>query len=123
MGESLGEILRGIREANGLSLISVVGADGLLVESSQLPNIDGESLSATAASGLLMLDGLSAEMGTGPARQAMIEYENGIVFLTPLDEDMLLVAVAQADSNLGRLRLVIRRAIPAISQSLATLSW
>lgn len=121
MGESLGEILRGIRESNGLSLVSVVGADGLLVESSQVPNIDGESLSATAASGLLMLDGLSGEIGTGPARQAMIEYDDGVVMLTPLDDDLLLVAVAQAESNLGRLRLVIRRAVPAIAQAVASL--
>src|SRR5579875_3931415 len=106
MDESLGEILRGLRETNGLSLVSVVGADGLLVESSQVPNLDGETLSATAASGLLMLDGLASEIGGGPARLAMIEYDEGVVLLTPLDDDLLLVAVAQAESNLGRLRLV-----------------
>lgn len=118
---ALGDALRSLRESSGLDLVAVVAADGLLVDSAHAPDIDADSISAVAASGLLMMDALGHELGQGAAKQAILEYDGSLVVLTPLAEDLLLVAVSRSDANLGRLRLAIRRSVAEIAGELATI--
>ncbi|HET9017121.1 MAG TPA: roadblock/LC7 domain-containing protein [Thermomicrobiaceae bacterium] len=117
---SLADALQSLRDASGLVMASVVGADGLMVDASHAPEIDAESFSAFAASGLLMMDALGQELGEGSARQAILEYGNSVVMLTPLQEELLLVTVAKGEANLGRMRLTVRRFVNEISGALAT---
>lgn len=121
MTGSLGEALQSLRDQSGLLMASVVGADGLLVDSAQAPDVDAESFSAMAASGLLMMDSLGQELHEGSARQAILEYGQSVVVLTPLDDDLLLVAVSRGDTNLGRMRLIIRRFVDQISSAVAAI--
>lgn len=121
MSESLGDALQALRDASGFSLVSIVGSDGLLVESASDPDVDAESFSAVAASGLLMMDSLGQELREGSAKQAILEYGNSVVLLTPLDDDLLLVTVASGDTNLGRARLIIRRFVNQISSAVAAI--
>lgn len=121
MAGSLGEALQALRDASGLVVASVVGADGLLIEAAHSPEIDAETFSAMAASGLLMMDALAQELGEGSARQAILEYSQSTVILTPLDDDLLLVTVAQGDTNIGRMRLIIRRFVDQISSAVAAI--
>ena len=117
---SLGDALQALRDASGLVMASVVGADGLMIDSAQTADIDAESFSAFAASGLLMMDALGQELGEGSARQAILEYGNSVVMLTPLQDELLLVTVARGESNLGRMRLVVRRFVEQVSSAVAT---
>jgi len=117
---SLGEALQTLRDASGLMMASVVGADGLMIDSAHAPDVDAESFSAFAASGLLMMDALGQELGEGSARQAILEYGSSVVMLTPLQEELLLVTVAKGEANLGRMRLTVRRFVDQVSSALAT---
>jgi len=63
MTGSLGQALQALRDASGLQMASVVGADGLVVEAAAESGVDAESLSAMAVSGLLMMDALGQELG------------------------------------------------------------
>ncbi|MDI3340454.1 MAG: roadblock/LC7 domain-containing protein [Sphaerobacter sp.] len=121
MTGSLGEALAALRDSSGLLMASVVGADGLVIEAAAEPGVDVESLSATAVSGLLMMDALAQELGEGAAKQAILEYQSSVVALTPLGDELLLVTVARDDANLGRLRLVIRRFVDQIASAVAAL--
>ncbi|MFO7271072.1 MAG: roadblock/LC7 domain-containing protein [Sphaerobacter thermophilus] len=121
MTGSLGQALQALRDASGLQMASVVGADGLVVEAAAESGVDAESLSAMAVSGLLMMDALGQELGEGSARQAILEYGESVVILTPLDDDLLLVTVARGDFNLGRMRLIIRRFVDQISSAVAAI--
>ncbi|MBX5443741.1 roadblock/LC7 domain-containing protein [Sphaerobacter sp.] len=121
MTGSLGQALQALRDASGLLMVSVVGADGLVVEAAADPGVDVESLSAMAVSGLLMMDALGQELEEGSARQAILEYGESVVILTPLDDDLLLVTVARGDFNLGRMRLIIRRFVDQISSAVAAI--
>lgn len=121
MAESLGETLQALRDASGLAMAGVVGADGLLIESAGAPEIDAESLCAVAASGLLMMDSLGQELKEGSARQAILEYGGSVVVLTPLNEELLLVTVSRGEANLGRVRLIVRRFVDQVNSAVATL--
>ena len=42
--------------------------------------------------------------------QTTLEFADGMALLMPLDPDVALLVLARLDANLGRLRLVTRRA-------------
>lgn len=109
-GTRLNELIQQLRDVDGIDLAAVVGNDGLLLASSAAEGIDGEAVGAVSASGLLVAEALGRELERGGIRQTTLEYEQGLVLLTPLDPDVALLVLARPDANLGRLRLLTRRA-------------
>lgn len=116
---SINETLQRLRDEYGLELVAIVGTDGLLVESAHDPSLDAESIAANAVSGLLMMESLGRELGGASARQAIVEFDEHIVLVTPLGQDTALVVVALGTSNLGRLRLAVRRVRGTLEQEAA----
>ncbi len=121
MSENLSQTLQNLRDAGGLDLVAVVSSDGLLIDSSQASDLDAESFSAVAASGLLMMDAMGRELNQGTAKQAILEYDHSVAILTPLADEMVLIALARGDSNLGRVRLVLRRGLDDISSAVSAI--
>lgn len=109
-GAKLHELIEQARDVDGIDAVLVMDRDGMTLAASAMDGVDTESLSASAASGLLVADALGAELGhLGEATQTTIEFAGGIVILTPLDEDIALLILAHTGANLGRLRLLARR--------------
>jgi len=109
-GARLSELIRQLRDIGGIDLAAVVGNDGLVLASSAAEGIDAEAVGAVGASGLLVAEALGRELERGGITQTTLEFENGLVLLTPLDPDVSLLVLARPDANLGRLRLLTRRA-------------
>jgi predicted regulator of Ras-like GTPase activity (Roadblock/LC7/MglB family) len=109
-GTRLNELIQQLRDIDGIDLAAVVGNDGLLLAHSAAEGIDGEAVGAVSASGLLVAEAMGRELERGGISQTTIEYEHGMVMLTPLDPDVALLVLARPDANLGRLRLLTRRA-------------
>ncbi|MGI8691195.1 MAG: roadblock/LC7 domain-containing protein [Thermomicrobiales bacterium] len=109
-GMRLNELIQQLRDIGGIDLAAVVGNDGLLLACSAAEGIDGEAVGAVSASGLLVAEALGRELERGGITQTTLEYEDGLVLLTPLDPDVALLVLARPDANLGRLRLLTRRA-------------
>ncbi len=117
MTVALEAALSELKESAGLELASVVSHDGLVIESAHSDEIDAEGVATVAASGLLMMDSLGRELQQAPARDVILEYENNLVILSPLNEDLLLVIVGSGTSNLGRVRLLIRRSLDKLNHA------
>jgi predicted regulator of Ras-like GTPase activity (Roadblock/LC7/MglB family) len=117
MSVALEAALNELQESAGLELASVVSHDGLVIGSAHDDEIDAEAVATVAASGLLMMDSLGRELQQGPARDVILEYENNLVILSPLNEDLLLVTVGSGNSNLGRVRLLIRRSLDKLNHA------
>ena len=117
---SLAEALQELHNSNGLKMAAVVSADGLVVEASASPEVDAESVCSVAANGMLIMDAMSQELQEGPADLFTVEYANHLVMLAPLDSDNLLVLLAGAGMNLGRLRIIMRRYVPRLTEALGT---
>ena len=115
MSVALEAALRELKESAGLELVSVVSHDGLVIESCHDDNIDAEAVATVAASGLLMMDSLGRELEQGPAKDVILEYENNLVILSPLNDDVLLVTVGSESNNLGRVRLLLRRSLDRLN--------
>ena len=108
--QTLSSVLQELQSANALQIAAVVGMDGLLVDAAAAENYDAELIGAVAAPGLLMMSDLAKELGEGMAEMTMMEYSDHIVAMMPLNEDALLVAVADSGAmNLGQIRIILRR--------------
>lgn len=108
-GQRLNELIEQMRDVDGIDLVGVLDRDGLMLASSAAEGVDPESVAATAASGLLVAEALGQELARGAARQTTLEYAQGLVLLTPLDDEVALLILANPTANLGRLRLIARR--------------
>jgi predicted regulator of Ras-like GTPase activity (Roadblock/LC7/MglB family) len=120
-GVAVGEVLQQLREEYGCDLAALVGVDGLLIEAATAEGLDAESVAANAVSGLLMMEALGRELHETAARQALIEFADHVVLVAPLGADVALVLVASGESNLGRLRLAVRRIRSRLEAEVAAL--
>lgn len=109
-GTRLHELIQQLRDLGGIDLAAIVGNDGLLLASSAADGVDAEAVGAVSASGLLLGEALGRELNRGGVTQTTLEFEYGMILLTPLDPDVALLVLARPDANLGRLRLLTRRA-------------
>jgi predicted regulator of Ras-like GTPase activity (Roadblock/LC7/MglB family) len=121
MSQNLADALRELQQSSGLAMAAVVGSDGLVIDAASESGIDAESICSVAANGLLMMDALSQELNATAARMLTLEYENNTILLAPLDQENLLVLLAGAGTNLGRLRILMRRSIDNLSSALSNI--
>jgi predicted regulator of Ras-like GTPase activity (Roadblock/LC7/MglB family) len=119
MTTGLGTALQELRQTNGLEMAAIVSADGLVVEAAASGDLDVESICSVASNGLLMMDALGQELGAGQALMTTLEYEGRTVVMTPAGNDHLLVLLADAGTNLGRIRIVARRHLPQLADQLS----
>lgn len=119
----LNELLSSFTRVKGVAAASLVGADGLPLQSVTAPGVDDsevEVLGAIAASGLLAAQDIGQQTNRGALRQAIYEYEKGVVVIEPLGT-AILVVVTDAAANLGLLRLQARKANPDFKAAVADL--
>ncbi|MEZ4520141.1 MAG: roadblock/LC7 domain-containing protein [Thermomicrobiales bacterium] len=117
--QNLSGLLQELQANHALQMAAVVGLDGLMVDSASDGNVDAEMISAVAAPGLLMMSDLATELGEGLAQLTTLEYENHVAVMMPLNDDTLLIAVAESGAmNLGQLRIVLRRSMDSLRDAL-----
>src|SRR5205085_12664234 len=104
--------------SNGLDMAAVVGFDGLVIEASSVAEVDPESICSVASSQLIIMSQLGQELGESSARIATLEFEQQTLLMAPLDDENLLVLLSGAGTNLGRMRIVLRRSIDQLRDAL-----
>src|SRR5690349_9834230 len=115
MAATLVEALQELQAANGLEMAAVVTSDGLVVDAAGTSEVDVESICSVASNGLLMMEAVALELGETRANVTTLEYRDHIMLMAPLDDDNLLVLLAGAGMNLGRLRIILRRRLEELS--------
>ncbi|HEX9893548.1 MAG TPA: roadblock/LC7 domain-containing protein [Gemmatimonadales bacterium] len=109
-------LLEGITRVPGVRGALVVSAeDGLVVAESSMGDVDGGAVAALAASLVVRLGRAVAALGHDAPRLVHLEAELGAVMATPAGSGLLLAAVADADANVGLLRLALRDAAQRVA--------
>ncbi len=106
---TLKDLLMEFTNIPGVNTACLVGRDGFLVEDVTMAGVDSEMVGAIASSGFGASEAMGAQLDKGPLSLSMIEYENGPVMLAPVGDEAFLVIVADKGSNLGMIRLKIRK--------------
>ena len=104
-------LLDGITRVRGVRGALLVSADdGLVVAEASMGDVDGAATAALAGGLITKLGRVTGAIGCAAPRMVLLEAERGGLMAAPAGEGLLLVAVTDADANIGLLRLAMRDA-------------
>ena len=101
--------VRGVRGA-----MLVAAQDGLVVADALMEGVRGNAVAALAASLTRKVANAAAASGVGTPHFIQLQGTDGTLLSVPFRQDLLLVAVADADVNVGLTRLEMLRAVEAM---------
>lgn len=117
-GAGLRGILDGLLKVDGVTAALVIGRDGFVIESAAAHAIDADAVGAIAASSLSAAEAMGEEMKLGALGSILIEYELGPVAVTLAGPDAVLAVVGNQGTNLGRVRIEMRKIRQAVANQL-----
>lgn len=103
------EILAEFTNIEGVHTACLVGRDGFLLDNLARAGIDAEMIGAIASSGFGSAESMGTQLGQGNLMMTMFEFESGPVMFAPVGEEAFLVIVADKDTNLGWIRISIKK--------------
>lgn len=103
------KILAEFTNIDGVHTACLVGRDGFLLDSIARSGIDSEMIGAIASSGFGSAETMGTQLGQGELNMTMLEYTDGPVMFAPVGEEAFLVIVADKDTNLGWIRIAIKK--------------
>ncbi|BDD89438.1 response regulator [Desulfofustis limnaeus] len=103
------KILAEFTNVEGVHTACLVGRDGFLLDSIARSGIDAEMIGAIASSGFGSAESMGNQLGQGDLNMTMLEYTDGPVMFAPVGSEAFLVIVADKDTNLGWIRLTIKK--------------
>ena len=97
----------------GIKSAVIVGRDGFVIEGvTNDGNLDIEAIGAILSTGLGTSEVMGKELNVGKLTQSMVEYESGVLVMGTLGIDALLCVVCDQGSNLGNVRLQVKKRSP-----------
>ncbi len=103
------KILAEFTNIEGVHTACLVGRDGFLLDNIARSGIDAEMIGAIASSGFGSAESMGNQLGQGDLNMTMLEYTEGPVMFAPVGSEAFLVIVADKDTNLGWIRLTIKK--------------
>ncbi len=105
---TFGKELEGIldelaQRVGGIRHALVLSNDGLVTGASEgLPREDAERLAAVASGLHSLARGTGRHFRAGRVRQTMVEFDQGVLFVTAADEESCLCVLGGADADIGQ---------------------
>ncbi|AAM02538.1 roadblock/LC7 domain-containing protein [Methanopyrus kandleri] len=112
------KVLADLNRVAGVNGSMVASSDGLVVAEAVPPEVDPEIVGAIATTVYGSGERVIEEMELGELKQMLVESTDGKVVIIRVDDDALLVLIADPDANLGLIRLKAREAAEEISKQL-----
>jgi len=103
------KILAEFTNIEGVHTACLVGRDGFLLDSLARSGIDAEMIAAIASSGFGSAESMGNQLGQGDLNMTMFEYDSGPVMFAPVGTEAFLVIVADKGTNLGWIRIAIKK--------------
>ena len=103
------KILAEFTNIEGVHTACLVGRDGFLLDNLARAGIDAEMIGAIASSGFGSAESMGTQLGQGDLRMTMFEFANGPVMFAPVGDEAFLVIVADQETNLGWIRISIKK--------------
>ena len=111
-------LLQGLVNRSEVTGAAIISGDGLLIDHALPPGVDGDALSALAATVVRQLTELGAVSRLGQPFTAIVEFAAGPAVIGLVEEGAALVVLAKPDADLGELLYLMRRQRPALSEAL-----
>jgi CheY-like chemotaxis protein/predicted regulator of Ras-like GTPase activity (Roadblock/LC7/MglB family) len=113
------ELMQELLKSSGVKTAVVVGRDGFVIDgASNGAHLDTETVGAVISAGIGSSEVMGRELNVGVMNQGMMEYDDGLIMMSLVGTDAILAVVAEANVNLGYVRLQIKKRIPEIEKAL-----
>lgn len=109
------DVVEALSRRTGVEAVVVVGRDGLAIDSRSANGVDAESLAALLPSVVNAITQLGQAGGRGEFGTGLLEFGTGLVLVTVLSPDALLVLLVRPATNVGELLFELRRHRAAIA--------
>lgn len=106
---SIRDLVSALRQREGVEAAIVLGRDGLLIDSQVVPGLNPEDFAARIPPIITPSDELGAAVGRGALVTAILEHQQGIVIMSVLSAEAILVVLVQPTANIGQLLYELRR--------------
>src|SRR6185436_7368122 len=106
---SIRDLVAALRQREGVDAAIVLGRDDLLIDSQAVPGLDPEDLAARIPPIIGPADELGLAAGRGSAVTVILEHKQGIVIVSVLSTEAILVVLVQPSANIGQLLYELRR--------------
>lgn len=114
----LTSLLKELADANGVISAMVVSRDGFVIESATNHDIDIEAIGAVVSTGIGSAEMIGKELQVGNINQTMLEFENGVVMMSVIADEVLLAVTISNEANIGNIRYLLKKKSPLISSCL-----
>ena len=106
---SIRDLVAALRQREGVDAAIVLGRDGLLIDSQVVEGLNAEDLAARIPPIITPADELGAALGRGEVVTTILEHRNGVVIMSVLSAEAILVVLVQPTANIGQLLYELRR--------------
>jgi predicted regulator of Ras-like GTPase activity (Roadblock/LC7/MglB family) len=106
---SIRDLVAALRQREGVDAAIVLGRDGLLIDSQVVEGLSADDLAARIPPIITPADELGASLARGEVVTAILEHRNGIVIMSVLSPEAILVVLVQPTANIGQLLYELRR--------------
>ena len=115
---NLNQILNDLVKSGGVKTAVVVGRDGFVIDGVSNGFLDTETVGAVVSTGIGSSEVMGRELNVGVMTQGMMEYDDGLIMMTLIGDAAILAVVADPQSNLGYIRLQIKKRLPDIEKAI-----
>ena len=106
---SIRDLVAALRQREGVEAAIVLGRDGLLIDSQVVPGLNPEDLAARIPPIITPSDELGNAIARGDLVTAILEHGQGMVIMSVLSAEAILVVLVQPTANIGQLLYELRR--------------
>jgi len=103
------ELVAAIRQRDGVEAAIVLGRDGLLIDGQAVTNLDAEGLAAYVPPIITAADEFGAASQRGSLVTGVFENPRGLVVVSVLSAEAILLVLVQPEANIGQLLFELRR--------------
>jgi predicted regulator of Ras-like GTPase activity (Roadblock/LC7/MglB family) len=111
----LNEVVRGLSTRDGVEAVLVLSADGLPIDHASRGTFDPESAAALTATLVQYATRLGLGAACGALRNAVLEYERGLLIVEQVGSGDCLAILAAPDADVGELLYDLRQHRPALA--------
>ena len=106
---SIRDLVAAIRQRPGVDAAIVLGPDGLLIAGDADAAVDRDALAARVPALLAAARGLASSSARGDLRTAVLEHEAGLLIVSVLSSEAILIVLVSPSADVGALVLELRR--------------
>ena len=111
------EILYNLVKVEGIRAAVLVGRDGFVIGGAGNPGTDLDSIGAVISTGFGSSETMGRELDIGNMDQVMAEFDKGVLVITAIGKEDILVTVTAKNAVLGNIRYQVKKYAPEIECS------